>query len=223
MHLLPLTCLLVLTGACATTAKSTLSEEKITAISPKSATCDNPPAEGECATAKQAADLISASFDTYKVTSWAEQAAIVSLMAFESGDFKYNKNHFPGRPGQGSKHTPSTPNLKREKNKLISFAARNMQFPKFNKKYAATLDGIKDKAAKLSDDAAILDLLRNDSNVDFGSGAWFLTSQCTKEVRAELAKGTEAGWKKYIVDCVGTTVTDDRKDYWDRAVKALKV
>jgi hypothetical protein len=26
------------------------------------------------------------------------------LMAFESDDFKYNKNHFPGVPGQGSKY-----------------------------------------------------------------------------------------------------------------------
>jgi hypothetical protein len=73
-------------------------------IAPTSANCDNPPAAGECATAKTAAKFTAQSFDTYGVTSKAEQAAIISLMAFESDDFKYNKNHFPGVAGQGSKY-----------------------------------------------------------------------------------------------------------------------
>jgi len=87
-------------------ARDTLSESQILAIAPNSQTCDNPPAKGECATAKQAAKFTAQSFDTYQVTSKAEQAAIISLMAFESDDFKYNKNHFPGTPGQGSKFFP---------------------------------------------------------------------------------------------------------------------
>lgn len=87
-------------------ARDTLSESQILAIAPNSQTCDNPPAKGECATAKQAAKFTAQSFDTYQVTSKAEQAAVISLMAFESDDFKYNKNHFPGTPGQGSKFFP---------------------------------------------------------------------------------------------------------------------
>lgn len=71
-------------------------------IAPKSKSCDNPPAAGECATAEQAALFITASLQTYNVTSRAEQAAVIGLMAFESVEFKYNRNHFPGRPGQGS-------------------------------------------------------------------------------------------------------------------------
>lgn len=82
---------------------SSLTEAQVLTISPNANTCDNAPAEGECATAKIAAQYTAQSFDNYKVTSKAEQAAIVSLMAFESGDFKYNKNHFPGVAGQGSK------------------------------------------------------------------------------------------------------------------------
>lgn len=82
-----------------------LTEAQVLQIAPKSNTCDNPPAKGECATAKQAAKFTSQSFDTYHVTSKAEQAAIISLMALESGEFKYNKNHFPGVPGQGSKYS----------------------------------------------------------------------------------------------------------------------
>lgn len=82
-----------------------ITESQMITIAPTSANCDNPPAKGECATAKTAAKFTAQSFDTYDVTSKAEQAAIISLMAFESGDFKYNKNHFPGVAGQGSKYS----------------------------------------------------------------------------------------------------------------------
>jgi hypothetical protein len=83
-------------------ARDAITESQMTAIAPTSNTCDDAPAKGECATAKQAAKFTSQSFNTYKVTSKAEQAAVISLMAFETDDFKYNKNHFPGVAGQGS-------------------------------------------------------------------------------------------------------------------------
>lgn len=81
-----------------------LTEAKLECIAPSSNTCAGASFPDECATASQALPNILDSFQTYKITSWGEQAAIVSLMAFESDDFKYNKNHFPapGRPGQGS-------------------------------------------------------------------------------------------------------------------------
>lgn len=85
---------------------TTITESQILTIAPTSNTCDNAPAVGECATAKTAATYTSQSFDTYGVTSKAEQAAVLSLMAFESLDFKYNKNHFPGVAGQGSTYIP---------------------------------------------------------------------------------------------------------------------
>ena len=106
MQLLSFTLFLALTAASPIVTRDTLTESQVTAIAPKSSSCDDAPAKGECATAKQAAKFTSQSFDTYKVTSKAEQAAILSLMAFESGDFKYNKNHFPGVAGQGSKQMP---------------------------------------------------------------------------------------------------------------------
>lgn len=84
-----------------------LTADHILAIAPKSATCDdNAPAVGECVTAEQAAPFINESFDTYNIDSAAEQAALVGLMAFETGEFKYNRNHFPGVPGQGSTFSP---------------------------------------------------------------------------------------------------------------------
>ncbi|CAI7599686.1 hypothetical protein PCG10_008718 [Penicillium crustosum] len=212
MHLLSLLLSLTLTLTIQTTASplpflfardTTLTESQILTIAPTSNSCTDAPAEGECATAKQAAKFTSQSFDTYQVTSKAEQAAIISLMAFESGDFKYNKNHFPGVAGQGT---------------------RNMQSPSFNKKYASSLPDLKDKLPAVSNSPAdLLDLLRSDGATDFGSGAWFLTTQCSKEVRSALADGSETGWQRFISDCVGTSVTDERKVYWERAVKAIGV
>lgn len=115
MHLLPpLTLLLTLSTAhplhkslhkTKSKTETTITESQILTIAPTSNTCDNAPAAGECATAKTAATNIAKSFDTYGVTSKAEQAAVISLMAFESLDFKYNKNHFPGVAGQGSKYS----------------------------------------------------------------------------------------------------------------------
>ncbi|KXG51236.1 uncharacterized protein PGRI_068080 [Penicillium griseofulvum] len=213
MHLQTLLLSLTLTLTIQTTATpipfslftrdNALTESQLIAIAPTSKSCTDAPAEGECATAKQAAKYTSQAFDTYKVTSKAEQAAIISTMAFESGGFKYNKNHFPGVAGQGT---------------------RNMQSPAYNKKYASSLPELKDKLPSVSNSPAeLLDLLRNDPVTDFGSGAWFLTTQCSKEVRAALADGSEMGWQRFISDCVGTSVTDERKAYWERAVKAIGV
>ncbi|CAI7582650.1 unnamed protein product [Penicillium pancosmium] len=185
------------------TKDTALTEAQLLQIAPTSNTCDNAPAKGECATAKTAATFVSQSFSDYKVTNKAEQAAILSLMAFESDDFKYNKNHFPGTPGQGT---------------------RNMQSPAFNKKYANSIPALKDKIAPVANSPAdLLDLLRDNETYDFGSGAWFLTTQCSKDVRSALQDGSETGWQQYISSCVGTSVTDERKQYWERAVKALGV
>ncbi|KAH8689614.1 hypothetical protein BGW36DRAFT_401942 [Talaromyces proteolyticus] len=173
---------------------------QLIAIAPTSTTCDNPPAPGECATAFHAAPRINEAFFTYAVFSPAEQAALISLMAFETLDFKYNRNHFPGVPGQGT---------------------RNMQSPAFNKQYALSIPEIR---GKVSDDvAANLDLLLSNERWDFGSAAWFLVSQCTEDQRRDLQSGSEQGWEAYISGCVGTTVTDARREYWTRAIEVLDV
>ncbi|OJJ97327.1 hypothetical protein ASPACDRAFT_62995 [Aspergillus aculeatus ATCC 16872] len=180
-----------------------ITSEQIQTIAPTSNTCANAPAAGECATSDTAASSISKSFQTYGVTNKAEQAAVIGLMAFESGDFKYNKNHFPGVAGQGT---------------------RNMQSSAFNAKYAASIPALADSLKAVNGDpTGTLDLLRAVPEYDFGSGAWFLTTQCTASVRGQLQQGTQAGWEAFITGCVGTAANDDRKAYWSRAVEALGV
>lgn len=99
-----------------------------------------------------------------------------------------------------------------------------MQSPTFNQKYAASIPDIQGEAQSASGDVGkVLDLLLSDEKYDFGSAAWFLTSQCSADVRSALQSGSESGWESYISSCIGTTVTDDRKAYWTRAMQALGV
>ncbi|CRK28207.1 hypothetical protein BN1723_014102 [Verticillium longisporum] len=86
-------------------------ESIILATAPKSSSCD--PATDfatECRTAAQAAPYLIKAFSDHKVYAPAEISALLSLIAFETGDLKYNRNHFPapGRPGQGTRRPPGS-------------------------------------------------------------------------------------------------------------------
>ena len=177
-------------------------EDPLLQVAPKSNTCAGATYPTECTTYNAARKYINQSFQTYKISSLGEAAAIVSLMAFESGDFKYNRPHFGDTPaGKGT---------------------RNMQSAAFNQKYAASIPALKDKVAAAGNNAgAVTALLTANGEYDFGSGAWFLTTQCSKAVRDGLRNCSVDGWKAYITECVGTTVTPDRQAYFDRAVQAL--
>ncbi|KAJ9627129.1 hypothetical protein H2203_003590 [Taxawa tesnikishii (nom. ined.)] len=148
---------------------------------------------------------IAAGFDNFDITDFPSQAALLSLMLYESGSFKYNINHFPGVPGQGT---------------------RNMQSPAFNLQYAQwlattvtnsniTADQV--AQANTAGPAAVLALVDIDP-WSFSSAAWFLSTQCSDAVKQELAKGTDNGWNGYLTDCVGTTATDDRTAIWKKAM-----
>lgn len=167
-------------------------------IAPTSSTCAGAPAAGECRTADQAAGPILNAFNKYQISSAGEMAAVLSLMAFETQDFKYNTNHFPGRPGQGT---------------------RNMQMPPVNLKYAQSIPEL--ASAGSGDPVQVLRLLTSNDDYDFGSGSWFLATQCPDSVRSGLKTGSQEGWEAYISSCVGTTATPDRQAYWERAKKAL--
>ncbi|KAI4183927.1 MAG: hypothetical protein L6R41_005105 [Letrouitia leprolyta] len=171
------------------------------AVVPKANTCTGAPSPPECKTAEEAAPFINKSFRIYGIASPGEAAAVIGIMAFESGDFKYNVNHFPGTPGQGT---------------------RNMQYPQYNLKYAQSIPALKDKlAAAGTDPKAILSLLTANGEYDFGSAAWFLTTQCSETVRAGLKTGSLAGWQAYITQCIQTTTTPERQAYWQKAAKMM--
>ncbi|KAI0899457.1 hypothetical protein F4806DRAFT_492447 [Annulohypoxylon nitens] len=170
-------------------------------IAPASKTCAS---TTECRTADQAGPLLADAMVKYGVYSAGQIAGIIALTAFESVNYQYKHNVSPGRPGQGTS---------------------NMQQFNYNLKYAQSIPELKDKIAGIdanaSDDKknALLALVNADT-YNFGSGPWFLTTQCTKDVQSALAKGDDAGFSAYM-GCVGVTITDDRKAYWTRAKTAF--
>ncbi|KAF2831343.1 hypothetical protein CC86DRAFT_366729 [Ophiobolus disseminans] len=185
-----------------------ITKETLIAIEPKTASCAaSPKFPGECADAARAAPAINKAFETYKITSKGEQAALIAYMLFESGNFTYNRNHFPepGRPGQGS---------------------RMMAMPPFIKKYATAVAGAEAvaKAEAAGGDAglnAVLELVISDDEKSFGSAPWFLTSTCTPEVRKGLEAETVDGWHDFLTKCVETTAAPERDPLWTAAKKAL--
>ncbi len=146
---------------------------------------------------------------SYGITSPPELAAVLSLIAFESGDFKYNVNHYPGRAGQGT---------------------RNMQMPDYNLQYALSIPALvrpvqaitraTTTTAGLADAQlnAIRALVLPDQYT-WASAAWFYTTKCAG-VRAQVQAGGQAGLEAYL-GCVGTTATSDRLAYWTRANTAF--
>jgi hypothetical protein len=165
-------------------------------VMPTSSTCTE---TVECRTAARAAPWVSKSFLDYGISSKAEQAALLGIMAFESVEFKYNTNQ-AGHVGQGT---------------------RNMQSAEFNLKYAQSIPELREKMAVVGvkDLNAVRGLVLEDQ-YSFASAAWFLATQCGDGVRGQLQTGSKAGWEKYISECVGTE-PGPREAYWQAAIKAL--
>jgi hypothetical protein len=182
---------------------------QLISIAPTSSSCTGAPFPSECATASTAVGPLISSFATYSVSTAAEQAALLAWMSYESGEFKYNQNHFPapGRPGQGT---------------------RTMMMPNFVAEYVASIPALAGQAAAAAGDpAATLALVENDT-YSFGSAAWFYSTQCSEAIKSQLQTGSESGWDAFLTTCVGTdpsegTGSTSRLAYWQRATAALGV
>lgn len=206
MHLPKVASLLVLLPH--VLASGQLSAQDVLSIAPDTANCTSAAYPAECVTATEATPFILLSYAHFNIQSFGAQAALLSVMLYESGSFKYNENHWPGVPGQGT---------------------RNMQSPAYNLKYATWLATHVPEVGFTSEDvatantagpAAVLGLVSGNES-SFGSAAWFLRTQCDVSIEDGLAEATEAGWEAYLTTCVGTTVTADRTAIWTEAI-ALK-
>ncbi|PHH73594.1 hypothetical protein CDD82_5376 [Ophiocordyceps australis] len=164
----------------------------------------------ECRSGSQAAPFIAAALQKYKLTCAGQAASVISLMAFESVNFRYKHNVSPGRPGQGT---------------------ANMQMASYNLEYARSLSEVRDKipAGVTSVEGQspqtlnqVLALVQPDE-FNFGSGPWFLRNKCDEGVVQGLANGNvDEGFRKHMA-CVGVSVDEARLAYFERAKKALKV
>jgi hypothetical protein len=180
-----------------------ITADLLNSINTKGASCDGADFPEECATYATAAPAVASSFTKYGVSTTGQQAALLSIMLFESDYFHYNKHHFPSlNPGQGT---------------------RNMQSIEYNKKYATELYGAAavEQAAAGGDDDAVLALVLGD-DASFGSAAWFFKTQCTDAVKQGLVFGDKAGYVQYLTQCVGTSDSEDRDLVWNKVNEVLK-
>ncbi|KAJ9157611.1 hypothetical protein NKR23_g148 [Pleurostoma richardsiae] len=169
----------------------------IKAVMPTSDSCSGAQFPDECRTADQASQYIIDAMAKYKLYTYGEIAAVLSLIGYESVDMKFKHNVSPGRAGQGTS---------------------NMQMSSLNIEYAKSITELATEAAT-ADENSILALVTPDQ-YNFGSGPWFLTEKCS-DTQAELKKGTDAGWEAYMT-CVGVDATDsERLAYWTRAKEAF--
>lgn len=186
-------------------ARESSAVSMIETIMPKSTSC--PSGLQGCATAEQAAPYLIQAFQTYNLQSSGQIAGVLALIGYESNDLEYRQNVDPGRPGQGT---------------------ANMQMASYNLMYAQSIPALKADADAIgTSTAAMSDAQLNDvlalvtvDEYNFASGAWFLATQCSQDVRNELATGTTAGFTAYM-DCVGVSATSDRTAYWTRAQEAF--
>ncbi|KAE8548977.1 hypothetical protein EYB25_009360 [Talaromyces marneffei] len=177
-----------------------LTSQQIRNIAWGSGTCDHARYPSECVTADAAAAYIRNAFVRYEISSPEQQAAVISVMAYESEDFKLSRDHEPD---------------------VIGTETRNMQSASFNQQYAASIPELNRFTRVCNDSSIILDLLVSEPRWDFGSAAWFLTTQCTQEQRARLKTGSDKAWEDYVVNCLGHPVTPERREYWNRAIYEL--
>ena len=80
-------------GRQTTINQQALTVEQLSAIAPSTAACNATASFAEeCRDATQAVPQINAGFDKFSIETIGEQAAILSLMLFETGNLKFDRN-----------------------------------------------------------------------------------------------------------------------------------
>ncbi|KAH8831346.1 hypothetical protein DL96DRAFT_1587412 [Flagelloscypha sp. PMI_526] len=204
-------------------AGSAITPAQLTQIAPALATC-NPAAQfaDECRNAEQAAPLLNGGFDQFGITSVGEKAAILSLLMFESGNFAFDKNHFPapGRPGQGTRNLMMFPFV-------YQYAVDTPETS------AAALALVPNDAAAATASADTMNAVRElvlKDDLSFASGMWFYKASgpsktgcaANQAIVDGLVAETVEGWSNFITNCISTTVTPERQTVWEATLKALK-
>ena len=183
-------------------------------VAPTAGQCD-PAYPSECATVVQAATGLTKAMADYKIYNTAEISVLIALVAYESGDFRYNVHHFPSaNPGQGTRNMQN-----------FQFNLGYAQFiAQTNATVASQLKTITNGAASgFTDDQMnqVLSLVTPDE-FTWGSAAWFYTSQpgCQAQIGSQVQTQGNAGYAAYL-ECVGTSMSEDRMPAWVAAREAF--
>ncbi|ROW18401.1 hypothetical protein VPNG_00104 [Cytospora leucostoma] len=150
----------------------------------------------QCRTASEAAPHLVQAMEDYSIGTNVEQAGILALVAYESGELQYSQNLNNAASGQGTS---------------------NMQQGRWNVEYAVSIAALAVESITASN---VLDFVTKDE-YNFGTGPWFYSTQCAA---AQAAKdgGADAWFQEYM-SCVGASTADEpgRLTYWDNAKKVF--
>lgn len=169
-----------------------------------------------CRTATQIAPLVNKSFAKFGFITPGEQAALFSLMAFESGNFAFDVNAFPGRPGQGT---------------------RNMMMFDFILPYALQFNRTAVLAIRpdLTSQSTAADVPNDDEknairatvlsdDLSFASAAWFLRTKCPSRIAIGLQSATADAFNAYMgPDCIGAGQDPARLTGYQTTLAAMGV
>ena len=175
-----------------------------------------------CPDSEAAASALNDAFRAYGLDTLGQIAGLTAYMAYESGDFVYDKNVFPGRPGQGTKCMLMFPHLY---NFAISFPELKPQVLNLSPDGAKTTTGVtSSNYEELFDpdtENKIRELVVSGDKYTYKCAAWFVTSYpgatCDKTV---LNSGLE-GFKETMNTCFYAAINDDRISKWCATAKAL--
>ena len=149
----------------------------------------------------------------YNLTTNSEKAAVLSTMAFESVQFKFNRP-VNRNPGQGTRAMMDKMN-----NALYA-----LSIPSISDAVRSVIGNVSVTATPLANGTAnaVRNFLTSDPNLDFGAGAWYLATQCNDTVRAAVKTQQEKGWEMYLSGCVKVDPSaTGRRSYYEAAVKAF--
>ncbi|ROW11443.1 hypothetical protein VMCG_01186 [Cytospora schulzeri] len=168
------------------------STQVIEDIMPSSSSCAG--RGDQCRTAAQAAPHLVKAMQDYGIGTNMEQAGILALVAYESGEMQYSKNLNNAAAGQGTS---------------------NMQMGTYNVQYAQSISALAGESITTSN---VLDFVTKDE-YNFGTGPWFYSTQCT-DAQGQTGGSADAWFQAYM-SCVGTSTSaePDRLTYWNSAKK----
>jgi len=169
-----------------------------------------------CRNANQIATFINKSFAKFGFTTPGEQAALFSLMAFETGNFVFDVNQFPGRPGQGTRNMMQF-------NFILPYALQ------YNR--AAVLAIRPDLKAQSTPADVPSDTEKNairatvlDDTLSFASAAWFLRTKCPADIAAGLKTASADAFNAYMgPSCVGAGQDPARLAGYQATLAAMEV
>ncbi|KAI0244554.1 hypothetical protein L0F63_007102, partial [Massospora cicadina] len=177
-------------------------------------------AEGENISCNKALPYIKQAFDQYNLVTPEQMAFYISVISVESSNLSYNRNHFPGRPGQGTRSMMMPENLHAFLNSSPKILKDHPELTQIAKKSAKDMSN--------NDKEKLLNVLMQDE-YSFLPGAWWISEGGEKLMKPSCnhfkSKLIQGASKSTIDDlntnCLGVGKDPARIMVYHRALEAV--